>query len=63
MKTKIKLFVAAVFLLALASCSSMKQIWDLKGIIVSSNDQVFTGKSSTVPMDIKTGNLRYEFTA
>ena len=63
MKTKIKLFAAAVFLLALAGCSSMKQIWDLKGIIVSSNGQVFTGKSSTVPMDIKTGNLRYEFTA
>ena len=63
MKTKIKLFAAAVFLLALAGCSSMKQIWDLKGIIVSSNGQVFTGKSSTVPMDIKTENLRYEFTA
>ena len=63
MKTKIKLFAAAVFLLTLAACSSMKQIWDLKGIIVSSNNQIFTGKSTTVPMDIKSGNLRYEFTA
>ena len=48
---------------AFASCSSMKQLWDLKGIRVSANDQVYTGKSTTVPMDIKTGNLRFEFNA
>lgn len=55
--------VAFALLMAFASCSSMKQIWDLKGIRVSANDQVYTGKSTTVPMDIKGGNLRFEFNA
>ncbi|MBR0476651.1 MAG: hypothetical protein IJJ66_07535, partial [Treponema sp.] len=55
--------VAFALLMAFASCSSMKQIWDLEGIRVSANDQVYTGKSTTVPMDIKGGNLRFEFNA
>jgi len=59
----VKLFMSLILLLTLASCSSMKQIWDLKGIKVSANDQIFTGKSTTVPMDIKSGNLRYVFNA
>ncbi|MBR4387037.1 MAG: hypothetical protein IKP51_11010 [Treponema sp.] len=63
MKNKIRVFFTAALVLALASCSSMKQIFDLKGIIVSSNGQVFTGKTTTVPMDVKTGNLRYSFNA
>lgn len=41
----------------------MKQIWDLKGIIVSANDQIYTGKSAEVPMDIKGANLRFTFNA
>ena len=41
----------------------MKQIWDLKGIIVSANDQIYTGKSAEVPMDIKGGNLHFTFNA
>ena len=63
MKNKISVFFAAALALALASCSSMKQLFDLKGIIVSVNDQRFTGKTADVPMDIKTGNLRYTFHA
>ena len=35
-------------------------MFDLKGIIVSANDQRYTGKSTVVPMDIKTGNLCFE---
>ena len=63
MKNKIMAFFAAALALALASCSSMKQLFDLNGIIVSVNDQRFTGKTAEVPMDIKTGNLRYNFRA
>ena len=63
MKNKIMVFFAATLALVLASCSSMKQMFDLKGIIVSANDQRYTGKSTVVPMDIKTGNLRFEFNA
>ena len=63
MKNKIRGFVTIALVLVLASCSSMKQMFDLKGIIVSANDQRYTGKSTVVPMDIKTGNLRFEFNA
>ena len=63
MKNKIRGFVTIALVLVLASCSSMKQVFDLKGIIVSANDQRYTGKSTVVPMDIKTGNLRFEFNA
>ena len=41
----------------------MKQMLDLKGIIVSANGQIYTGKTADVPMDIKGGNLRFTFNA
>ena len=47
MQKKIKMLrvlVSAALVLVLAACSSMKQLWDLRGIIVSSNDQIFTGR-------------------
>lgn len=66
MQKKIKMLrglVSAALVLVLAACSSMKQLWDLRGIIVSSNDQIFTGRSTIVPMDITTGDLRFSFNA
>jgi len=63
MQKKITVFMTTLAVLMLISCSSMKQMFNLKGIIVSANDQRFTGKTTDVPMDIKTGNLRYTFQA
>ena len=63
MKNKIRVIVTALMVLVLAACSSMKQLWDLRGIIVSANDQIFTGRSTVIPMDISTGNLRFSFRA
>ncbi|MBP5438763.1 MAG: hypothetical protein J6Y30_12375, partial [Treponema sp.] len=66
MQKKIKMLtvlLSSALVLVLVACSSMKQLWDLRGIIVSSDDQIFTGRSTIVPMDITSGDLRFSFNA
>lgn len=64
MRNKIHVFWALLFVAAVtfASCSSMKQLWDLKGIKVSSNGQIYTGTSATIQMDVGS-SPHFEFNA
>ncbi len=52
-----------ITLFSLASCASIKQVWELNGILVSVNGQIFKEKTSTVPLDLTCGKTKYVFTA
>lgn len=49
--------------LVFTNCSSLKQLFDLKGIIVSKDDQIFQGESATVTIDVSDANKSYSFKA
>ncbi len=44
-------------------CMSLKQLFDLKGIIVSKDDQVFQGETATVTIDMSDADKSYSFNA
>ena len=53
--------VAVIFFMA--SCAGFKQIWNLNGILVSSNGQIYRGSYVEVPLDFAAGENSFTFNA
>lgn len=49
--------------LIFTNCLSMKQLFDLEGIIVSKDDQVFQGESATITIDMADADKSFSFNA
>lgn len=50
-------------LVGLTNCSSLKQLWDLQGILVSVDGQIYAGGSSVVVMDMGDSVKKFTFNA
>lgn len=57
------LLLALGTVLVSSGCSSLKQLFDLKGIIVSKDAQVFQGETATVTIDMSDADKSYSFNA